>query len=93
MVMASIFQSFFCVAILLTVPSACNCIRLLNLSLFLEFLIYLSLLQKIHIFGKTVLLVDSFELVLEGVVAFEVEADKTSSVDSTNASSNASLKS
>ena len=92
MVMASIFESFFCVAIFLTVSSDCNCIQLLNLPLFLEFLMYLSLLQKVHFFGKTVLLVDSLELVREGVFAFEDENDECSSVDSANSSSNASLK-
>ena len=87
MLMASIFESFFCVAIFLTVSSACNCIQLLNLPLFLEFLICLSLLQKMHFFSKTVLLVDSLELVREGAVAFEDEGDKRSSFDSTNSSS------
>ena len=53
---------------------------------------YLSLLQKMHFFGKTVLLVDSLELVREGVFAFEDESDECSSVDSANSSSNASLK-
>ena len=45
-----------------------------------------------HLFGKTVLLVDSLELVREGVAALEDESVKGSSVGSTNASSNTSLK-
>ena len=89
MVMTSIFQSFFCVAIFLTVSSACNCIQLLNLSQYLEFLMYLSLLQKMHFFGKTLLLVHFLELVREGVVASE---DEGSSVDPSKVSSSASLK-
>ena len=40
-----------------------------------------------HFFSKTVLLVDSLELVGEGPVAFEDEGDKRSSFDSTNSSS------
>ena len=90
--MTRIFESFFCVAIFLIVSDACNCIQLLNHPLFLKFLIYLSLLQKMHSFGKTVRVVDSLEPVHESVVAFEDEGNRGSSVDSTNASSNASLK-
>ena len=90
--MARIFESFFCVAIFLTDSDACNFIQLLNLPLFLEFLIYLSLLQKMHLVGKTVRVVDSLEPVHECVVASEDEGNGGSTVDSTNASSNASLK-
>ena len=53
---------------------------------------YLSLLQKMHFFGKTILFVDFLELVCEGVIVFEDEGNNVSSVDSTNASSSASLK-